>query len=79
LNHRDHTLRARVEQLLAAIVMGPGHPIGPQNDENIRFWLLMTEAVWKRDFFNLPIAATDRQEKQWRACSADEFSRRWPA
>jgi len=30
-------------------------------------------------FFDLPIAAADRQEKRWRACSADEFSRRWPA
>jgi hypothetical protein len=30
-------------------------------------------------FFDLPIAAADRQEKRWRACLADEFSRRWPA
>ena len=41
MNHHDHTLRARVDGLLASIVMGPGHPIGPQNDENSCFWLLM--------------------------------------
>jgi hypothetical protein len=52
---------------------------GERTRPNEAEWRMLTEAVWKRDFFNLPIAATDRQEKQWRACSADEFSRRWPA
>ena len=47
LNDRDCTLRARVERLVAAIVMGTGEPIGPQNDENIRFWLLLVPSSRK--------------------------------
>jgi hypothetical protein len=60
LNHRDYTLRARVERLLAAIVMLPGHPSGPQQNENIRFWLLLALLVVKRPPKIAPAASAVR-------------------
>jgi len=47
---------ARVERMLASIVMGPGHPIGPQNDENTRSCLHLArrsglgKRPWRRQF-----------------------------